>query len=94
MILKAWFKPGARKWSFEWNGYPITAPIKDPEFWARLENREHLIGAGDALDVILTFEEVFVEEFGLYVADPNTYVIEKVIRPVPRSSQPNLLVDD
>jgi hypothetical protein len=90
LILKAWFREGTRKWSFEWNGVPITAPIKDPDFWAKLEKRQYLIGVGDALDVIITFTEIYLDELDLFMADPNSYVIEKVIRPVPRQPDATL----
>jgi hypothetical protein len=93
VILKAWLKPGARKWSFEWNGVPITAPIKDPEFWKQIEGRKYLIGSGDALDVEIAFEQIFEDAIGTYVNDPNSYVVEKVIRPIPKAPQPPLLPD-
>jgi hypothetical protein len=48
VILKAWLNHAKRKWSFEWNGIPISAPII------------------------------------VYVNDPNSFVILKVIRPIPK----------
>ena len=49
VILKAWLVPGKRKWSFEWNGVPISATISDNVFVSRIASREILIGYGDAL---------------------------------------------
>jgi hypothetical protein len=40
VILKAWFVSGNRKWSFEWNGVPLSAPIMDQTFFDKLASRE------------------------------------------------------
>ena len=69
---------------------PISAPVTDPEFWAKLEKREYLIGAGDALDVVVTFIDVFDEAIGIYTTDQNSYVVEKVIKHVPRKPDATL----
>ncbi len=84
VILKAWLAPGKHKWSFEWNGVPISAPIEDEEFLERLANRTYLIGTGDALDVLLRFEQQYAPSLELYENDPKTYVIERVRRLIPR----------
>ncbi len=94
VILKAWLKRGTQKWSFEWNGYPISAPIKDQEFFTRLENREFLIGSGDALDVELYYIQEFKEDLGIYVNDASTFQIEKVIKIVPHRGMRQLRIDD
>jgi hypothetical protein len=59
VILKAWLNHAKRKWSFEWNGVPISAPIFDRTFLDRLDRREILLGAGDALDVDIVFKQTF-----------------------------------
>jgi hypothetical protein len=87
VILKAWLKRGNSKWSFEWNGIPISAPIRDQEFFDRLENREFLIGSGDALDVELYYIQRFDADINVYVNDQTTYVVEKVIRTISRPFQ-------
>jgi hypothetical protein len=69
---------------------PLSAPVKDDTFLDRLANRDYLIGAGDALDVILTFKQNFVESLGVYENDPNSFVVKKVIKPVPRGVQARL----
>jgi hypothetical protein len=84
VILKAWLTHGKRKWSFEWNGVPLSAPISDDEFLNGIDSREYLIGSGDALDVILTYRQQFDEQLGVYVNDPNSFRVTRVIRPVPR----------
>jgi hypothetical protein len=85
VILKAWLNHAKRKWSFEWNGVPISAPIFDREFLDQLDRREILLGAGDALDVEITFQQAFDPSLGVYVNDQNSFVIAKVIRSVPRA---------
>ena len=86
LILKAWLNHAKRKWSFEWNGVPISAPIADTAFLDQLDRREHLLGAGDALDVEVAYRQTLDAELGVYVNDPNSFVVTRVVRPVPRSS--------
>jgi hypothetical protein len=84
VILKAWLNHAKRKWSFEWNGVPLSAPIVDKQFLDQLDRREHLLGAGDALDVEITFRQTFDKNLRVYVNDPNSFVVIKVIKPVPK----------
>lgn len=69
----------------EWNGVPISAPISDREFLDQLDRREFLLGAGDALDVEITYRQAFDPSIDVYVNDPNSFVITRVIKPVPRA---------
>lgn len=78
VILKLWLNHSRRKWSFEWNGVPISAPIVDVEFLDKLDRREFLIGSGDALDVTITYRQQYDPKIGVYVNDENSYVISKV----------------
>lgn len=94
VILKAWFVAGNRKWSFEWNGVPISAPIVDESFFDKLESREILIGQGDALDVELTYEQNYDDSLGVYVNDPQTFQVTKVFASVPRARQMRLPGND
>jgi hypothetical protein len=73
-----------RKWSFEWNGVPISAPIADTGFLDKLDRREILFGSGDALDVEITLKQN-ENALGVWINDPNSFVITRVIRPVPKS---------
>lgn len=84
IILKAWLRPGRHKWSFEWNGVPISARVSDQEFLHRLYGREYLIGAGDALDVRLRYQQAFDETLGVYVNDQQTFEVVEVLEVVPR----------
>jgi hypothetical protein len=83
VILKAWLNHAKRKWSFEWNGVPISAPIVDKLFLDKLERREFLIGAHDAIDAIVTFKQRFDANLGIFVNDPNSFLISRVIRLIP-----------
>jgi len=90
IILKAWLNHARRKWSFEWNGVPLSAPVADKDFLDRLDRREHLLGSGDALDVEITYRQRFEAALGVYVNDPASFVVSRVIRPVPREMQRRL----
>jgi hypothetical protein len=85
VILNAWLNRAKRNWSFEWNGEPISAPISDTEFLDQLDRREFLLGTGDALDVEITYKQTFDPAIRVYVNDPNSFVITRVIKPVPRA---------
>jgi hypothetical protein len=63
----------------------LSAPIFDPDFLDQLDRREILLGAGDALDVEISFKQVFDPAIDVYVNDQNSFVIVKVIKPVPRA---------
>jgi len=84
VVLKPWLIHSRRKWSFEWNGIPISAPIRDPSFLDRLDRREILFGSGDALDVEIVYRQHFDPSLGLYVNDANSFVITRVIQAIPR----------
>lgn len=83
VVLKPWLKHSKRKWSFEWNGIPISAPISDPLFLDLLNRREILFGSGDALDVEIIYKQRFDPSLGLYVNDPSSFVITRIFRAVP-----------
>jgi hypothetical protein len=84
VILKAWLNQAKRKWSFEWNGVPISAPIKDAQFLEDIAHRKYLIGAGDALDVEVTFVQNYDPNLKVFVNDQNSFVITRVIAHVPK----------
>ena len=69
---------------------PISAPITDKEFLDRLDRREHLLGSGDALDVEITYKQEFDPVLSVYVNDPNSFKVTRVIRPVAREIQRRL----
>jgi hypothetical protein len=84
-VMKAWLNHAHRKWSFEWNGEPVSAPISDAQFLDQFERREILLGAGDALDAEITFKQNYDRALGVWINDPHSYTVTKVLRSVPRS---------
>jgi hypothetical protein len=43
-----------------------------------------LLGAGDALDAELSFKQNYDKILGVWINDPHSYVVTKVLRAVPR----------
>lgn len=84
VIVKVWLKSGNRKWTFEWNGVPIQAPIRDKSFFDKIASREYLIGDGDALDVWLEYFQSYVEGLRAYENEANTYEVVEVIQIIKR----------
>lgn len=94
VIIKAWLLRGNRKWAFEWNGVPVSAPIKDDSFFDRMESHEVLIGQGDAIDVELVYEQEYDDAIRLYVNDSSSFVIARVFGVVPSARQIHMLRKD
>ena len=78
IVNRVWLRDVDRKWSFEWNGLPISASIKDVEFRDRLRARRVSILSGDALDVEVSYTQTFNEKLGVHVNDHHTYTVERV----------------
>jgi len=93
VILKAWLTPGKRKWSFEWNGVPLSSPITDPDFWKKLGDGVILIGQGDALDVELKYQQAYDDAIATWVNDPHTFDVGRVISHIPKAPRPPRLID-
>jgi hypothetical protein len=85
-VLKAWLNHAKRKWSFEWNGEPVSAPITDAIFLDQVDRREVLLGAGDALDAELTFKQNYDATLGVWINDPASFVVSRVLKAIPRTS--------
>lgn len=90
LIVKAWFKKGAHKWNFEWNGVPLAARIVDQKFLDAIDNREIALAAGDALDATIEFDEVYDNDLGIFISDPSTYRVTTVWRPITKPIQRRL----
>jgi hypothetical protein len=84
LVIKAWLKHAKRKWSFEWNGVPISAPITDTDFLDRIRRHDVVFGAGDAIDVEINYRQTFSPDLGLFENDNSSYVVSKVVATVPR----------
>lgn len=72
-----------RKWAFEWNGVPLSAPISDVAFRETLVRRGFLFGYGDVLEVEISYTQVFDVDVGDYMNDTSSYEISKVFRHIP-----------
>lgn len=91
-IIKAIYGKTDRKWEFVWNGVKISALIKDPIFLADLKQRRYLIGTGDALDVVLSIDQVWDDEAQVWLnAD---YAVSFVKRHIAGSAANGELFDD
>lgn len=85
-VLKAWLNHAKRKWTFEWNGEPVSAPISDTKFLDQVDRREVLLGAGDALDAQLTFKQTYDKALGIWINDPQSYIVPKILKAVQRAT--------
>lgn len=84
LVRKLWLDHSTKKWSFEWNGVPLSAPIKDERFLSQLESRAIMIGSGDALDVMLEFEQGYDESIGVWENDASSYRVVEVQEHLPK----------
>jgi len=82
-ILKPSLHKRPQKWSFEWNGVPISARITDEAFLSTMKRREFVFGYGDALDVELAYEQQYDEATDVFINDNTTYEVQKVSRHIP-----------
>jgi hypothetical protein len=64
----------------------VSAPIKDNDFLDAIAKRKYLIGAGDALDVEISFKQTFDAHLKVHVTDQNSYVVTKVLAHVPKDA--------
>lgn len=62
----------------------VRSWLADTNFLDLLDRRELLLGAGDALDVELTFKQNYDKTLGVWINNPQSFVVTKVLRPVPR----------
>ena len=91
VVLKPWVNASNRKWSFEWNGVPISAYVKDEKFLERVRSHEVRFGHGDALEVELQAYEELDEERGIWISDRSSYVVRTVHKFLPTPQQEGTL---
>lgn len=87
VVLKPWVDASKHKWSFEWNGVPISAYVRDVEFLERVRDHEIRFGNGDALDVMIDFYQDYDENLGVWVNDTNSFVVEDVFVYIPKDGE-------
>ena len=83
IVLKPWINASNRKWTFEWNGVPLTAYIRDASFLERVRSHEIGFRNGDAMEVELEVFEELDEERNIWINDASSYVIREVNRFIP-----------
>ena len=83
IVLKPWVDASNRKWSFEWNGVPISAYVKHDEFLAQVANHSIRFGNGDALEVVIEYFQDYDSERDVWVNDTSTFEIVEVIAFLP-----------
>jgi hypothetical protein len=86
VVNKMYLRALDRKWSFEWNGTPLSALVKDENFRNRIKLRQVSLLSGDALDVEISFVQKYDEKLGLYVNDHLSYFIKKVFGKIDQSN--------
>jgi len=83
VITKPSLHSKPRKWTFEWNGVPLSASISDVAFNETIMRRGLLFGYGDVLEVEITYLQEFDANVGDYMNDTSTYEIAKVFSHIP-----------
>jgi hypothetical protein len=75
------------KWEFYYNGNKITAKVKDPEFYERIDNGQSF-SKGDVLDVTLQIAQKFDKTINTYYN--TSYQVVKINHHILREKQVNL----
>ena len=78
IVLKPWINASKRKWSFEWNGVPVSAYVRDENFLQKVRSHQIRFGNGDALEVDIEVYEELDESRGVWISDQSSYVIRVV----------------
>jgi len=84
IVIKTVVFEGYAKWTFIWNGYPITASIKDDIFLKKMNNEA--FKRGDVLQVRLKKKSIFNEELNTYIVDEKSYEILEVLNHISRNN--------
>jgi hypothetical protein len=87
IVLKPWIDASKHKWSFEWNGVPISAYVNDGDFLSRVKAHELRFGNGDALDLQIEYFQDFDENLSVWVNDTNSFTISDVFTYFPKGGE-------
>lgn len=87
IVLKPWVDASRHKWSFEWNGVPISAYVSDSEFLARIKRHEISFGNGDAIKAKIHYFQDFDENLGVWVNDVNSFEVTEVQKYLPKDGE-------
>ena len=83
VVLKPWINASDRKWTFEWNGVPLTAYVRDDSFLERVRAHEIGFRNGDAMEVELEVYEELDEDRNIWINDTSSFIVRKVHRYIP-----------
>jgi hypothetical protein len=90
-IVKAIMERSNRKWGFKWHGVPISAPIKDPNFYDDFARHNFTIAPGDEFQARLAIHQTRDDISGVYT---NTaYEVLHVYRHISRPKTEHLPLD-
>ncbi len=84
IVLKPWVDASKHKWSFEWNGVPMSAYVKDEGFIERVKNHEIRFGNGDALDITIEYFQDYDENLDVWINDTQSYLVTIVHSYIPK----------
>lgn len=87
VVLKPWIDASKHKWSFEWNGVPISAYVRDDSFLDRVRNHEIRFGNGDALDLLIEYFQDYDENLNVWVNDTNSFSAKEVYTYIPKNGE-------
>lgn len=84
IVLKPWIDASKHKWSFEWNGVPMSAHVADLGFLDMVKDHEIRFGNGDALEAKIEYFQDFDENLLVWVNDTNSFSISDVYAYIPK----------
>jgi hypothetical protein len=86
-IIKAIMERSKRKWEFKWHGVPISAPIKDPNFYDDFAKHNFTIAPGDEFQARLAIQQRRDDVSGVYtnVKYEVLQVYRHISRPKPQT---------
>ena len=90
VVLKPWINASDRKWTFEWNGVPLTAYVRDHSFLERVLSHEIGFRNGDAMEVELEVYEELDEDRNIWINDTSSFVVREVYRYIPVAREAKL----
>lgn len=85
IVLKPWVDASSRKWSFEWNGVPVSAYLRDNKFMERVKTHEIRFGNGDALEVLFEYYQDY-DNRGIWENDTSSFEVTEVYTFLPKNS--------
>jgi len=91
-VVKAIFERSARKWEFIWNGFKISAPIRDKRFFDSLLRKEITLKHGDTFNAVIRIQQKQDPFSGAWLNE--SYEVIRVGLPVERIIRRHLDLGD